>query len=613
VNLAVHGSADGWNSIIRSNGWVTMTPEGGTQTTASYQRQVPVSVQVAENTEEEARSCEICLFTPQDRVMLTVNQAPIVREGCGELSVPEITFATNHYEYQPVSITTYEDVEVELPANSWIQTAEVPEGIIAAKDKVQFYVAPDGPSVTSRTETITFKGKRTGKITSLTINQEPIAVVDAFPARWYYDNNQANASGWLSTGNAPANYDAGKSAAVITAVGVNNRRIGHTITTTYKQSTGVSNLYTGDYILYSFPAKSLPAGTGVDFMMAISANDNTAPKYWVAEILDGGQWCKPQASDLKQINGEDYSFYTKYFSSYQHCTFLQSFTLNNAVTDGLVQVRCRVVSDRNGADGTLSPTNTGAVYLPSHEFHLCTMAAYPGIPVKDVKKVAILGNSFTHYFGSYYLLKELARSQGHQLDVRAFAKGSQYFNNHMTLERSKNVTDESNYDYVILQEQSTYYSEYYKSPKDATVNELKAMTARFREKSPNARIILENTWAFPKSSWQSYGSSAKFEETLLAGTRAVAQLDPNTNFISPIGVAFDAAYTAGITDLWYTDSKHPNRNGAYLKSCVNYLMIFGEPFNANASNGGCDPTVAARLRAIAEQTVLGHQTEYTVH
>ena len=46
-----------------------------------------------------------------------------------------------------------------------------------------------------------------------------------------------------------------------------------------------------------------------------------------------------------------------------------------------------------------------------------------------------------------------------------------------------------------------------------------------------------------------------------------------------------------MSDLFYTDSKHPNRNGAYLKSCVNYLVIFGEKFDKNVSDGGCDPTI----------------------
>ena len=62
--------------------------------------------------------------------------------------------------------------------------------------------------------------------------------------------------------------------------------------------------------------------------------------------------------------------------------------------------------------------------------------------------MAILGNSFTHYFASAFLLKEIARSQGHQLDIRINAKGSQYLSNHMELELSRDITDRSGYDYT---------------------------------------------------------------------------------------------------------------------------------------------------------------------
>jgi hypothetical protein len=226
--------------------------------------------------------------------------------------------------------------------------------------------------------------------------------------------------------------------------------------------------------------------------------------------------------------------------------------------------------------------------------------------------VAVFGNSFTHYFATAFMLKELARSQGHELDMRINVKGSQYLSNHLSLERSVDITNESGYDVALLQDQSTQHSNYAVNGTASILSDTKALTARLREKSPSATIILENTWAFPQSSWQGYGSSAAFEEKLLAGAKAIAAADDNTNCVSPIGVAFDKAYQSGITNLWYTDNKHPNRNGAYLKSCVNYLVIFGTPFDSNAADCGVDADLAARLRAIAEEVVLGHEADYSI-
>lgn len=607
INIGVRGQGNGWSSILPSDRWLTMSPEEGCEKSGHYR----LTVSAIPNPGKEARTGEICIYTLHDNLRIPVSQAPYVTEGSCLLSESSITFNNTECGYRDVKVTAYEDVDIIPEENGWLQIAGMPQGTVKSGTEFTLSVAPDGPCTSDRTTSITFKGKESGEVSTLEISHKSIAKAEAFPSRWYYTNSEAESSGWLNLATAGANHDKGSGHSYVTAVGVNNRKLSRSIATTYKRSIAVSGLYTGDYLLFSVPSAPLAAGTAVDFMLTISSADNSAPKYWICEILDGDTWRTPDDRDLHtNPDGEKYSFYTKHFSSYQHASFAQSFTLTNPADGGMVRVRCRVVGNRNGSDAILLPDNGGEIFLPSHEFHFCTMTSYPAIERKDVKKVAILGNSFTHYFASAFLLKELARSQGHQIDIRVHAKGSQYFSDHLTLERSRFVTDETGYDFVLMQEQSTRYSDYAKSPQEATLSDCRSLSARFREGSPAATIILENTWPFPKSNWNGFGSSAEFERQLLQGTMAVARADENVNRVSPIGVAFDKAVAAGLSDLFYTDSKHPNRNGAYLKSCVNYLMMFGERFDANASDGGCDPAVASRLRSIAEETVIGHESEY---
>ena len=57
-------------------------------------------------------------------------------------------------------------------------------------------------------------------------------------------------------------------------------------------------------------------------------------------------------------------------------------------------------------------------------------------------------------------------------------------------------------------------------------------------------------------------------------------------------------------ELLADDAKHQNAYGSYLKACVNYLMIFRTPFDAQASACGLDPEKTARLRTVAERSVL---------
>lgn len=540
--------------------------------------------------------------------------ASVPEPACVVLSQPAVEFAADRYDYRPVTVTAAEeDVVMVMPSDSWLQTAEVPGDTVAANSTVRFYVAPDGPTVTRRSASIEFRGLASGRSTALTVSQEPMTVADSFPAKWHYGTDEAAGGGWLDHGAARANMGVGRNGAMMTAVGVNNRRLGHVLATSYKQSIGIANLYTGDYLLFSVPVKALPAGCDVDFMLTIAANDNTAPKYWVAEILDGGEWRKPDGPlDLRQTDGEDYSFYTKWFNAYQYATFAQTFTLRNAIDNGLLQVRCRVVGRRNGADGELSPLNAGTVFLPSHDFTACGLTAYPGIRQTDMCRVAVLGNSFTYFNGSLFMLKEIARSQGHRLDMRAHLKGAQSFRSHMGLERSVGVIDEPGYDYVILQDQSEQHNKLADGKGDNVIADTKALTARFRAASPDARIILENTWCSPKKDWNTYGSPEIHTDRLLTGALHVAQADPDIACVSPVGVAFESAYKAGIPGLWHSDMKHPGRNGSYLKACVHYLVLYGEPFTDSVPDCECDPAIAGRLRDIAEQTVLGHETDYGI-
>ena len=73
--------------------------------------------------------------------------------------------------------------------------------------------------------------------------------------------------------------------------------------------------------------------------------------------------------------------------------------------------------------------------------------------------------------------------------------------------------------------------------------------------------------------------------------------------VSPIAKAFEAAAGDGI-QMYYPDNHHQSQYGSYLKACVNYLMIYGEAFNEDASDCGLSPAVTSRLRKIAEPVVL---------
>ena len=142
----------------------------------------------------------------------------------------------------------------------------------------------------------------------------------------------------------------------------------------------------------------------------------------------------------------------------------------------------------------------------------------------------------------------------------------------------------------------------------------KRLSAAIKEKSPGSKVILESVWSYPYKTlgnFLGFGSYENFDAMQWQGSCAIADADPNTDIVSPIGKAFALARSAeyGFTDkynwLLYTDNYHPNRYGSYLKACVNYLILFGEPFGAHPADCDIPPAEAAKLREIAMKTVLG--------
>ncbi len=82
--------------------------------------------------------------------------------------------------------------------------------------------------------------------------------------------------------------------------------------------------------------------------------------------------------------------------------------------------------------------------------------------------------------------------------------------------------------------------------------------------------------------------------------------------MSPIAPAFEEARGNGSINLYTSDNKHQSEYGAYLKACVNYLVLYGEEFGENPADCGLDPVKTPYLRRVAEDAVLGHEGEYFI-
>jgi hypothetical protein len=227
-------------------------------------------------------------------------------------------------------------------------------------------------------------------------------------------------------------------------------------------------------------------------------------------------------------------------------------------------------------------------------------------PPKDTLKVLCIGNSFTYYLGCPAILKEIAWKEGHYLDMASSLKGGWSMGQHLSLETTNDLVAEGGYDYVFLQDQSQAAARVGKDRKkyDNLIRNIAAMTAKVRTNAEGCKAVVEYTWAYAKNDYGSFGSLEAFDKYGKKGARIMAKAVGNAE-VSPIAEAFAIVRKERPDiNLYHTDNHHQSLYGSYLKSCVNYLVIFGEPFGDSPSDYLVEPEIAAYLRSVAERTVL---------
>ena len=514
------------------------------------------------------------------------------------LTAPQsVALPAQSKDYQTIKVgSTNEKVTITTSA-PWFGVVEGEQSINAGSaQSVRLWSEPNF-STTQRSATITITGEKSGVEVTIPVTQPAYfsSITEAFPARLELQSASCDTSKWVSNGVVtPKN-----SSAVLCAVA----KSGKTHTCEVNSGARISNLGVGDYLLYAIPTKGVAAGEQIDFMCSIGPASG-APKYYIFEYWDDGEW-KSVESSLRTA-AEDpnlkYSFICTVMDESYIVTYTQSFALSKAVTDGCVMVRVRVLT-----------AGTGAIRIPSGTGYMgMYMINYPNaVPVIDSKKMAFLGNSFTYYYGTAFMLKEIARTQGHQIDAVIGVKGSQSFSDHVRLFMSQEVLKQGGYDYAFLQDSSPNQAEYAEKGTKALLDACNTLNTQTLTYSPNCQIVYERTWACTADNYRGYGSYDKLDYLLKTGTeKLVADVDHKGVIVSPIGLGFRVGREQNLS-LIYSDNKHQNRAGAYMKACINYLFVYKTRFTEGVSDCGVDAATAKAIRDIAERVVLeGVEEDY---
>ena len=351
----------------------------------------------------------------------------------------------------------------------------------------------------------------------------------------------------------------------------------------------------GDSFMFDVPAAGLQRGSFISFDATLSAEPG-APMEWVLEWQDGGRW----------VSGRKYICHGPAFGKqHLYTTIHYTFRLADRQQGESVKVRLRAlegerIPEMDGRETTGMAMFVSSSYIGANVQNLGTSEP------EDTTRVLCIGNSFTYYNSCPLMLKEIAWSQGHYLDMNASVKGGRNMAHHHTLATTVDLLQEGGYDIVYLQDQSQGPARVgYDRKKNASqVEAIVKMADMVRATSEDCRVVIECTWAYPGKKNGGFDSVSDFYRYAGKGAEIMAR-KVGTKEISPIRDAFRlAALECPDIMLFSSDSYHQSPYGSYLKSCVNYLLLFGEPFAGEAADCGLDPNKTAALRNIAEKCVL---------
>lgn len=317
----------------------------------------------------------------------------------------------------------------------------------------------------------------------------------------------------------------------------------------------ISRESNSDYLL-SFPNVNLKKGTLMEADFSLRADSKDAPLHYILEQNTGKGFLPIDTFKVTMEHPANGEF----------ATSLHTFRLPAKAKD--LTLRLRALEAAAQPVALAHQTNVGAYAYEVGK-----------VQPKDTLRVLCIGNSFTYVYEAPYMLKQLAWSQGHYIDMHACLRGGYNFGDHLAMQGTAEAIREGGYDVVFLQNQSQtnawYGQDSLKNRK--TMQDAEELVRRIREYSPSARIVIESTWSYPGQNCGGFGSLEAYDELMEQGSQWIAQrVGGEVSYINRAFIQARALYPE--LAIYGGDQKHQSDYGSYLKACTNYFVLYGVPY-----------------------------------
>lgn len=239
-------------------------------------------------------------------------------------------------------------------------------------------------------------------------------------------------------------------------------------------------------------------------------------------------------------------------------------------------------------------------------------ASVSSAQAKTPERILFIGNSYTYVNNLPALITNMVNSAGGKVPlVKSHTPGGCTLIKHSKDPKALALIDEGDWDVVVLQgnSQEAALAETSEATRNAFLTGGMNLAKRIREKSPQAHIILYQTWARHPDFWKgsdpnsSVGSSPEAMQKRTHQWYAKLASDiPGGATVAPVGDAWAISYAKHPElRLHVKDHSHPSFAGSYLSGLVLYRAIYtGKPLSSVRFKGSLTDQDVAALKATAD-------------
>jgi hypothetical protein len=199
------------------------------------------------------------------------------------------------------------------------------------------------------------------------------------------------------------------------------------------------------------------------------------------------------------------------------------------------------------------------------------LAPHRGSTAQNVMRILFIGNSYTYVNNLPGLLMELSKQEPNPVDAEMVAEGGAMLENHWQAGKALAAIQRTRWDYVVLQEQSTFGAAQTVNGIDQIGDPASFYTyaRRFDEaiRADGAKTLFFMTWARQNAPQNQAVLTSAYQHIARELGAAAA----------PVGLAWQRALSLNpALALHQDDGSHPDAAGSYLAACVFYATLYGK-------------------------------------